>query len=62
MRRKTKIREGTEWFSMVRALQSVDAADIAMLVIDSTEGITHQDQRLAERVDAAGCPILGGLE
>ena len=58
MRRKTKIREGTEWFSMVRALQSVDAADIAMLVIDSTEGITHQDQRLAERVDAAGCPIL----
>lgn len=29
-----------------------------MLVIDSTEGITHQDQRLAERVDAAGCPIL----
>jgi GTP-binding protein len=43
---------------MVRALQSVDAADVALLVIDSTEGITHQDQRLAERVDAAGCPIL----
>ena len=29
-----------------------------MLVIDSTEGITHQDQRLAERIDAAGCPIV----
>lgn len=58
MRRKARISEGTEWFSMVRALQSVDTADVALLVIDSTEGVTHQDQRLAERVDAAGCPIL----
>ena len=29
-----------------------------LLVIDATEGITGQDQRLAERVDAAGCPIV----
>ena len=34
------------------------AADIALLVIDATDGITSQDQRLAERVDAAGCPIV----
>jgi GTP-binding protein len=31
---------------------------VALLVIDSTEGVTGQDQRLAERVDAAGCPIV----
>ena len=43
---------------MVRALQAVDEADVALLVIDATEGITHQDQRLAERVDGAGCPIV----
>lgn len=43
---------------MVRALQSVDAADTALLVIDATEGITHQDQRLAERIDAVGRPIV----
>jgi GTP-binding protein len=36
----------------------VDRADSALLVIDATEGITHQDQRLAERIDAAGCPIV----
>jgi GTP-binding protein len=42
---------------MVRALSSVDRADIALLVVDSTEGVTHQDQRLAERIDAAGCPL-----
>jgi GTP-binding protein len=58
MRRKSRIDDGTEYFSMVRALQSIDTADVALLVIDSTEGITHQDQRLAERMDAAGCPVV----
>jgi len=58
MRRKSRIDEGTEYFSMVRALRSVDEANVALLVIDATEGITHQDQRLAERVDGAGCPII----
>ncbi len=58
MRRKSKIVEGAEYYSLVRALQSVDRADAAMLVIDATEGVTHQDQRLAERIDAAGSPVL----
>ena len=58
MRRKSRIEDGTEYFSMVRALQSVDSADAALLVIDATEGITHQDQRLAERIDASGSPIV----
>jgi GTPase len=58
MRRRSKIDEGTEYYSLVRALQAVDEADVALLVIDATEGVTGQDQRLAERVDAAGCPIV----
>ena len=58
MRRKSKIDDNTEYYSFVRALQAVDASDVALLVIDSTEGITHQDQRLAERIDAAGSPIV----
>ena len=58
MRRKSKIEEGTEYYSLVRALQTVDRADLAMLVIDGTAGVTHQDQRLAERIDAAGSPVL----
>jgi GTP-binding protein len=58
MRRKSRVDDGTEYFSMVRALQSVDSADAALLVIDATEGITHQDQRLAERIDASGSPIV----
>ena len=58
MRRRSRIDEGTEYYSLVRALQAVDEADVALLVIDATEGVTGQDQRLAERIDAAGCPIL----
>jgi len=58
MRRRSKIDEGTEYYSLVRALQAVDEADVALLVIDATEGVTGQDQRLAERIDAAGSPIV----
>jgi GTP-binding protein len=58
MRRRSRIDEDTEYYSVLRALKSVDTADVALLVIDATEGVTQQDQRLAERVDAAGCPIV----
>jgi GTP-binding protein len=58
MRRKSRIDDPTEYYSLVRALRAVDEADIALLVIDATEGVTAQDQRLAERIDAAGCPVV----
>ena len=58
MRRKAKISEDTEFYSLVRALKAIDKADVALLVIDSTVGVTHQDQRLSERIDSAGCPIV----
>ena len=58
MRRKARIDEGTEYYSFVRALQAIDQVDVALLVIDATDGVAHQDQRLAERIDAAGCPIV----
>jgi GTP-binding protein len=58
MRRKAKIDEGTEYYSLVRALQAVDKSDVALLIVDSTVGVTAQDQRLAERIDVAGSPIV----
>ena len=58
LRRRSRIDTGTEYFAMLRALRSVDRADVVLLMVDSTQGITHQDQRLAERIDGAGCPIL----
>ena len=58
MRRKSRTERGTEYFSVLRALDALDRADIALLVIDATAGITHQDQRLAERIGASGCPVV----
>jgi GTPase len=58
MRRRARIDDAAEYYSLVRALRAIDDADIALLVIDAVEGVTGQDQRLAERVDAAGCPIV----
>ncbi len=58
MRRRSRIDDGTEYYSLVRALQAIDSSDAALLVIDAAEGVTHQDQRLAERIDAAGSPVV----
>lgn len=58
MRRRSRIDEDTEYYSLLRALAAVDRSDTALLVIDATEGVTNQDQRLAERIDAAGCPVV----
>jgi GTP-binding protein len=58
MRRRTKIDDSAEYYSLVRALRAVDEADVALLVVDATQGVTSQDQRLAERIDAAGSPLI----
>ncbi|HZQ59662.1 MAG TPA: ribosome biogenesis GTPase Der [Acidimicrobiales bacterium] len=58
LRRKSRIEDGPEYFGLVRALRAIDDADAALFVIDATAGVTHQDQRLAERVDAAGSPVV----
>jgi GTP-binding protein len=58
LRRRAKTEVGLETFSALRSLDALDRADIAVLVIDSTIGATGQDQRLAERISAAGCPAL----
>lgn len=58
MRRQSKVEEQTEYTSVVRALNAVDKADAALLVIDASQGVAHQDQRLGERIDAAGTAVV----
>jgi GTP-binding protein len=58
MRRRARSGEGPEYYSLVRALRALDHADVALLVLDATEGVTHQDQRLGERIDASGSPVV----
>ncbi len=58
MRKRARTEAGLETYSVLRSLDALDRADIAILVIDATDGATGQDQRLAERISASGCPAL----
>jgi len=54
MRRKSKVKDAVEYYSVVRSLKAVRRADVALLLIDGESGITEQDQRLAGYVDQEG--------
>lgn len=47
MRRKSKIKEEIERYSIIRAVAAVERCDVAILVIDANEGITDQDTKIA---------------
>ncbi len=47
LRRKSKIKEEIERYSIIRAVTAVERADVVMLVIDATEGVTEQDAKIA---------------
>ncbi|MDP8959146.1 MAG: ribosome biogenesis GTPase Der [Actinomycetota bacterium] len=58
MRRASRVAEPTEYYSVVRAREVLQQADAALLVIDGTEGATHQDQRLGEEVAEHGAALV----
>jgi GTP-binding protein len=47
-----------EYYGFVRALRAIDRADVALLMIDSTLGLTDQDQRVANLADERGCALI----
>ena len=47
LRRKNKIKEEIERYSIIRAVTAVERADVVIIVIDATEGVTEQDAKIA---------------
>ena len=47
LRRKSKIKEDLERYSIIRTVSAVERADVVILVIDATEGVTEQDAKIA---------------
>ena len=47
MRKRSKVEEDVERFSVIRALNAVDRADVVLIMIDATEGVTEQDTKIA---------------
>lgn len=54
LRRKSKVDEDIEYFSGVRAAQSLERADVGLLVLDARDGVVAQDQRIAGEIHEAG--------
>lgn len=58
MRRRGKIAETTERYSVARALRAVDRSDIVLMVIDAQEGVTEQDQKIVGYAHESGKGLI----
>lgn len=54
IRRKSKVNENVERYSVLRAMTAVERSDVCLVVIDASEGITEQDKRVAGLAHEAG--------
>lgn len=54
IRRRSRVSDDIERYSVIRALSAIERADVAVLVIDATEGITEQDKKIAGLAHDAG--------
>ena len=54
IRRKSRIKETTEKYSVIRALKGIERADVVLIMLDATEGVSEQDQRIAGYAHEAG--------
>ncbi len=58
IRRRGRIEPGVEKFSVVRAMNAVERADVALLLIDGVEGVTDQDQHIAGYILELGKSVV----
>ena len=58
LRRKSQIDQDVEYYGFVRAMRAIDRADVALLVIDGSIGLTDQDQRVASYAAERDCAMV----
>ena len=58
IRKKKKVEEDLEYYSVLRALGAINRADVCLLIIDSNEGITEQDVKIAGYIHEQGKPSI----
>ncbi len=58
IRRKPQISEDADFYAVLRAREALKRSDIALLLFDATEGVTHQDQRIAREIVDAGVGLV----
>lgn len=58
IRKKSRVEDDVEYYSVMRAFDAVRRADVCLLVVDSTEGITEQDTKIIGYVHEQGKPSI----
>jgi GTP-binding protein len=58
LRRKRRQRQGIEYYSELRALAAAERADVALVLVDASEGVVEQDLAVANVARRAGCSTL----
>ncbi len=58
IRRSAKISDSIEKYSVIRAKAAIERADVCVIMIDATEGVTEQDERIAGLAHDAGKPSI----
>ncbi len=58
IRRKSKVEEDVEYYSVNRAIKTIDEADVVLLMIDSVEGLSDQDKKIANLIVRRGKGII----
>ena len=61
LRRKSKVKEELERYSIIRSVTAVERADVVVLMIDATEGVTEQDAKIAGIAHDRGKGIIIGM-
>ncbi len=58
IRRKSKVDEDVEYYSVNRAIKTIDEADVVLLMIDVTEGLAEQDKKIAQLIVRRGKGVI----
>jgi GTP-binding protein len=58
LRRQSRVRESVEYYSTLRTERVIREADVCLLLVDGSEGVHHQDLRVAEAAWEAGCGLV----
>ena len=58
LRRKRRHRQGIEYYSELRALEAAERADVALVLVDASEGVVEQDLTVADMARKAGCATV----
>lgn len=58
LRRKRRQRQGIEYYSELRAIKAAERADVALVLVDASEGLVDQDLAVADVARTAGCSTL----